>query len=358
MKATILVGDVLARLKELPDESVQTVVTSPPYWGLRDYGVEGQIGMERTPDEYIGKMVAVFREVRRVLKSDGTLWVNIGDSYANDGKWGGETGGKQAYLDDSNRKLVGREKRQTGLKPKDLVGVPWMLAFAIRGDGWWLRGDHVWGKPNGMPESVEDRPTRSHEYVFLFAKSERYTYNPDAVRTAPKASIETRLKQDVESQAGSVRANGGAKTNGPMKAVRRSDKQKGHSRRHDGFNDRWDQMEKDEQMADGANLRSIWWISPAQYEEAHFAVMPDRVAEICILAGSNEGDLVLDPFCGSGTTGMVAVRYHRNFIGVELNPEYAAMAEGRINSEAPLFNEVLQQTDQSPVPEGRPSLFE
>lgn len=219
------------------------------------------------------------------------------------------------------------------MKRKDLIGIPWRVAFALQADGWWLRGDHVWAKPNGMPESTEDRPTRGHEYVFMLTRSARYWYDSEAVRTAPKASTLTRLAQDVDAQAGSERANGGAKTNGTMKAVSRSDKQRGHTRRHAGFNDRWDAMERADQIAEGANLRSVWWVPPAQYSEAHFAVMPDRVAEICILAGCPAAGTVLDPFGGAGTTGLVADRLQRDAILIELNPEYAAMAERRINGD-------------------------
>jgi len=329
MAITILQGDCREVLATLPEGSVNCCVTSPPYWGLRDYGVDGQIGLEQTPDDYVSQMVAVFREVRRVLKDDGTLWLNLGDSYANVGKHGGSTGGKHvsALHGDTG---VGRSRKNYGdLKGKDLVGIPWMVAFALRADGWWLRGDHVWGKPNGMPESVEDRPGRSHEYVFQLAKSERYYYDVKAVRTAPKASTVTRLAQDVENQAGSERANGGGKTNGTMKAVRKTDKQRGHTRRHAGFNDRWDAMEKTEQQEDGANLRSIWWIPPAQCKESHFAVMPERVAQICILAGCPDGGTVLDPFFGSGTTGKVAEKQGCNCIGIELNPAYAGLAKRR-----------------------------
>jgi DNA modification methylase len=303
VNVNLLQGDCLGVLREMAAESVNCVVTSPPYWGLRDYGTHRQIGLEKTPEEYVAKLVGVFAEIRRVLKPDGTAWLNLGDSYANDGKFGGETGGKQAYLDDNNRKSVGRKKRQTGLKPKDLIGIPWRVAFALQADGWWLRGDHVWGKPNGMPESVEDRPTRSHEYVFMLTKSERYYYDSKAVITAPKASTITRLAQDIENQQGSSRANGGAKTNGPMKTVG---------------------------VADGANLRSIWWIPPAQCKASHFAVMPARVAQICILAGCPEGGTVLDPFMGSGTTLVVAIANGCNGIGIELNPDYIAMAQRRL----------------------------
>lgn len=329
-KTTILTGDCLLVLKTLPAESVDCVVTSPPYWGLRDYGCEGQLGLEATPEEYVANMVEVFREVHRVLKPEGTLWLNLGDSYAS--AWSC-----------NRRNLVGnaspgdeciRANKISGvLKEKDLIGIPWRVAFALQADGWWLRGDHVWGKPNGMPESVQDRPTRSHEYVFLLTKSERYFYNSEAVRTAPKASTITRLAQDVENQEGSTRANAGGKTNGTMKAVRKTDKQRGHTRRHAGFNDRWDAMELDEQMAEGANLRSIWWIPPAQCKAAHFAVMPERVAQICILAGCPEGGTVLDPFLGSGTVAKVARQNGCRAIGIELNPDYAELAKQRTSQE-------------------------
>lgn len=351
MKATILEGHVLDRLAELPDNSVHCVVTSPPYWGLRDYGIPpatwpdgwvGCFGLEPSPDMYVRHAVIIFREVRRVLRKDGVLWLNIGDCYAAGGNGGHQKGDSfHGHLERVGDQTGKRKTASPCLKPKDIVGIPWMLAFALRGDGWWLRGDHVWGKPNGMPESTGDRPTRSHEYVFLLSKSEHYFYNAEAVRTAPKASTATRLKQDTESQTGSLRANGGAKTNGTMKAVaRRSEKQRGHGRRHVGFNDRWDAMTVSEQMEDGANLRSIWWISPAQYEEAHFAVMPERLAQICILSGCPEDGTVLDPFSGSGTVGTVALRHHRNYIGIELNPEYVAMSEKRIHGDAPMFNTV------------------
>lgn len=336
-------GNALDVLSKLPDESVNCCVTSPPYWGLRDYGVEGQLGLERTPEEYVANMVAVFREVRRVLRDDGTLWVNVGDSYAGGGCGGGGSFAKDnLHLANKNEQADWKKKNGrtvSGYKPKDLVGIPWMLAFALRADGWYLRGDHVWGKPNGMPESVDDRPTRSHEYVFLLSKSSRYWYDAEAVRTAPKPSTETRLKQDLESQAGSLRANGGAKTNGAMKAVRRTDKQRGHSRRHDGFNDRWHAMERDEQMAEGANLRSVWWISTAQFGEAHFAVMPKKLARICILAGCPSGGTVLDPFCGAGTTLAVARDSNCRAIGVELNAEYIEIAARRLDQDAFCFPE-------------------
>lgn len=276
-------------------------------------------------------MVAVFREVHRLLADDGSLWLNIGDKWASRGNGGG---GKwmveRGHAWDHAKGAKGWRKPPPGYKDKDLVGIPWMLAFALRADGWFLRQCNVWAKPNGMPESVTDRSTISHEYVFHLTKRNDYFYNGEAARTPPAPSSETRLAQNVEAQAGSARANGGGKTNGPMKAVRRSDKQRGHSRTHAGFNDRWDEMERSEQQAKGSNLRSVWWIAPAQFGDGHYAVMPERLAEICVVAGSQVGDTVLDPFCGAGTTGLVACRHGRNFIGTELNPEYAAMARKRI----------------------------
>jgi DNA modification methylase len=376
MKAQILVGDAISQLAQGGKDSVQCVVTSPPYWGLRDYGCKGQLGLEKTPELYIERMVQVFQRVRDVLRSDGTLWLNIGDSYAGSGKGGNPEDGKQATNKGSQSIGVlygktGESARQAavtnvsrnlsidaGYKPKDLIGIPWMLAFALRADGWYLRSDVIWAKPNGMPGSQEDRCTSSHEHVFLLSKSKTYFSDFDAIKTPPREASLIRLAQDVQAQAGSHRANGGAKTNGPMKAVgtprndgdrwngnngrgfAKPDKQRGHSRRHAGFNDRWDSMTVAEQQSMPATMRDVWFIPPANYAEAHFAVMPEELARRCILAGSKEGDTILDPFAGSGTTGAVAVRYHRNFVGIELNAEYAQLAENRINDEMPLFNDV------------------
>lgn len=341
MSVRILLGDCLGSLRSLPDESIRCCVTSPPYWRQRDYGMAGQLGLEPTPEEYVARMVEIFEEVHRALKSDGTLWLNLGDKWASGGNGGGgsfmaERGDAWAHAKGSK----GWRKPPVGYKDKDLVGIPWMTAFALRSAGWYLRQCNIWAKPNGMPESVQDRSTVSHEYVFQLSKNNDYFYDIDAARTPPTPGTETRLAQNVEAQAGSERANGGAKTNGPMKAVRRSDKQRGHTRRHDGFNDRWDAMERDEQVANGSNLRSVWWIAPAQYREGHYAVMPDTLAEICIVAGSQKGDTILDPFGGAGTTGLVADRLGRNAILCELNPEYAAMAERRIKNDSPMFAEV------------------
>ena len=323
-------GDALAILLTLAPASVRCCVTSPPYWRQRDYKVAGQVGLEATPEEYVARLVGIFREVRRVLTDDGTLWLNLGDKWASDGHGGGgsfmrERG--QAWAHAKNAK--GWRSPPAGYKDKDLVGIPWMTAFALRADGWFLRQCNIWAKPNGMPEGVRDRSTVSHEYVFHLSKSGDYFYDPTAARTPMAPSSETRLAQDVDSQAGSARANAGRKTNGPMKAVRRSDKQRGHSRRHAGFNDRWDAMERGEH-AGSANLRSVWWIAPAQSKDAHFAVMPDKLARICLLCGSQPGDVVLDPFAGAGTTGAVALGEGRRFLGIELNAEYVEISRRRI----------------------------
>jgi len=362
MSVTILKGDCRDVLRALPDESVHCIVSSPPYWRQRDYGVAGQLGLELTPEAYISDLVAIMREARRLLRSDGTAWINIGDKWASGGNGGGGSymAERAAWADKQNAK--GWRSPPAGYKDKDLVGLPFMLGFAMRADGWFWRQCNIWAKPNGMPESVSDRSTISHEYVLQFSKRNDYWYDADAARTPPAPSTETRLAQDIDGQAGSDRANGGTKTNGPMKAVgrkltgsphgrhalgsnmpaseRRSDKQRGHTRRHADFNDRWDQMERDGQLANGANLRSVWWISPAQYRDGHYAVMPDALAEICITAGCPKGGTVLDPFGGAGTTGLVADRLGRNAILIELNPDYADMAERRIRSDGGMFANV------------------
>lgn len=335
MTVRIINADVMDGLAQLESESVHCVVTSPPYWRQRDYGISGQIGLEASPEEYVARLVEVFRECRRVLRTDGTCWINIGDKWASGGNGGGGS-----YMADRGEAWAHAKRAKewrsppSGYKDKDLIGVPFMVAFALRADGWFWRQCNIWAKPNGMPESVSDRSTISHEYVLHLSKSNNYFYDSDGARTPPAPSTETRLAQDIDAQTGSKRANG------TMKAVRRSDKQRGHTRRHAGFNDRWDALERAEQQALGSNLRSVWWISPAQYREGHFAVMPDRLAEICIVAGCPKGGTVLDPFGGAGTTGLVADRLKRNAILIELNPEYAAMAERRVKGDCPMFAEV------------------
>lgn len=315
MVRLIHVGDCLEVLKTLPEKSVQTCVTSPPYWGLRDYGVDGQLGLEKTPDEYVAKMVAVFREVRRVLKDDGTLWLNLGDSYAGNGAFSQSATDADirhatvgALLDKAQRRVGG----VNGLKPKDLVGIPWRVAFALQADGWWLRQDIIWHKPNPMPESVTDRCTKAHEYIFLLSKAERYFYDADAVKEKATQSTIEQCKYTRLTEKG---MNGFAKGyNTPDPAHEES-----HRKRQIEHGNR--------------NRRSVWTVSTRPFKEAHFATYPPQLIEPCILAGSKAGDTVLDPFNGAGTTGIVAYRHGREYIGIELNPEYAEIATRRIENE-------------------------
>lgn len=384
-------GDALARLRELPDESVHCVVTSPPYWGLRDYGVEGQIGQEPTPDEYVLKLVAVFREVRRVLRRDGTCWLNLGDTYA--GYWGdakareqnrpssADTNGWTNGFHMNARPSFHQAFDELRLKPKDLVGIPWMLACALRADGWWLRSDIIWHKPNPLPESVTDRPTKSHEYLFLLTRSNSYYYDAEAISEIAVGDTPGNLthKDQTAYESGDVH----------MRTKAGLAKVTAVSRR---------------------NRRSVWTIAVEAFSEAHFATFPTKLVEPCILAGTSEhgccarrgapwkriterthtfqsgsgraghapsgkfagsiqaesGDYdirlgpvtttvtlgwkpscscsapmapctVLDPFNGAGTTGLVALRLGRHYVGIELNPDYVAMSERRVRNDAPLF---------------------
>lgn len=320
---------------------VQTIVTSPPYFGLRSYLPSDnadkhlELGLEETPAQYVERMVDVFRCGRELLANDGTLWLNIGDSYAR--SWGARGRGAEtnaARPDLEEKHGTGSPARNgfpdIGIKPKDLIGIPWMLAFALRADGWYLRSEVIWAKPNGMPGSQQDRPTSSHENVFLLSKSPQYFSDFDAIKTPPREASLVRLAQDTQAQRGSHRANGGSKTNGAMKAVPGSDKQRGHSRQHAGFNDRWDAMSKEEQQSMPAMMRDVWFVPPTGYDGAHFAVMPEEIAERCVLAGSRPGDVVFDPFFGSGTTGQVASRLGRQFLGCELNPDYEPLQRDRL----------------------------
>jgi DNA modification methylase len=385
----IINADVMEGLRQLPDESVHCVVTSPPYWGLRDYGVDGQIGLEATPDDFVARMVDVFSEVRRVLRSDGTCWVNMGDSYAS--AWvcnrrnvvgnGSLESGKRA---DRPNRLVG------GLKEKDLVGMPWRLAFALQASGWWLRSDVIWNKPNPMPESVTDRPTKSHEYVFLLTKAERYFYDAEAIKEATTQPL------GVPRLTGQHKADaGGFTTNGTGNSSLGSNQ--GEASR---------------------NKRSVWTIATSPFPEAHFATFPPELPEICILAGTSQKGCcakcgapwgratekidtgrrqkmadgwdtaegghgtvhrngrekgqsgvpvmasvttgweascscnadaipctVLDPFSGAGTTALVADRLQRNAIGIELNPTYAAMSERRINGDRGALLDLMEAAE-------------
>ena len=356
MTVTLLEGNCLATLKTLPACSVQCVVTSPPYYGLRDYGMDGQIGLEETPEAYVEMLVSVFREVRRVLKDDGTLWLNLGDSYAGSGK--GPEGGRISEPSKGVRlgSVHGESGHTSGVKPpqgmkaKDLMGIPWMVAFALRADGWYLRQDIIWHKPNPMPESVTDRCTKSHEYIFLLSKSKVYYFDQAAIREPAKDSSVARLSQDIENQEGSDRVPG--KTNGKMKAVKfGGNKAEGYGVRTKsgkewiptqggggtGFKGHSGNMKADGTLYVTANKKTVWSVSTKPYKEAHFATYPPELIEPCILAGSKEGDTVLDPFNGSGTTGAVAIKYLRSYIGCELNPSYIKLTNRRLSKVQPLL---------------------
>ncbi len=261
---TIIAGDARVELAKLTSGIFQCCITSPPYWGLRDYGIEGQIGAESKLDDYIRDLVSLFSQVRRCLSEDGTLWLNLGDSYTSGGRTWRDTDKKNPA-----RGMDYRAPTPEGLKPKDLIGVPWRLAFALQADGWYLRSDIIWHKNNGLPESVKDRPSRVHEYVFLLSKSERYTYEHEAVKEAA--------------------VNGNKRS-----------------------------------------CRSVWTINTEPFSEAHFATFPRELVTRCLLAGSKEGSLVLDPFFGSGTVGEMCQLFGRRFVGIELNPEYVEIAERRL----------------------------
>ena len=319
MSWRIITADVMDGLKSLPDASVHCCVTSPPFWGLRDYGVDGQLGLEPTPEAYVENMVRVFREVRRVLRDDGTLWLNLGDSYAANRSYQVSDGKHKVHdYGESNAQSV-----PPGLKPKDLVGIPWRVAFALQADGWWLRSDIIWAKPNPMPESVRDRPTKAHEYIFLLTKSARYFYDSDAV-----------AEDAVKGPSGSHFHTGKTAEHHLGRSSDKPRKQDGHGRRHDGSNGRYDFANP----ADTRNRRTVWTIATRPFAEAHFAVFPPELPEICIKAECPKDGTVLDPFAGAGTTLMVALRLGRNAIGIELNPTYAEMARQRIDGDCPLFN--------------------
>ena len=368
----ILVGDCLEQMAHIESQSVQTCVTSPPYWGLRDYGtasweggddecahegkfivmklgigarspkqrsnkgsllvsagdckcgavrVDNQIGLEETHNEYVAKMVKVFAEVRRVLKDDGTLWLNLGDSYASSGK--GRNGDGTSNVDPDSKQATSAgttmgilpPSMPDGLKPKDLIGIPWRVAFALQADGWYLRQDIIWAKPNPMPESVKDRCTKSHEYLFLLSKSPKYYFDSESMREKGVMS-----KGD---SAGSVQQN--------------TTKTHGVGGGNSGLNLAKEKLnaELNEKGFTTRNKRDVWTINVKPFKGAHFATMPESLVEPCVLAGSREGDIVFDPFLGSGTVAVVAERHRRNWIGCELNPDYAAIAEARITSAQP-----------------------
>ena len=311
-------GDALETLKQMEDESIHCCVTSPPYWGLRDYGVDGQLGLEPTPDEYVAKMVEVFREVKRVLRDDGTLWLNLGDSYM--GSWGNYAptgkGGQRAKQVERWRRgaYEGKEDwrpptsmKQEGIKPKDLVGIPWMVAFALRADGWYLRQDIIWHKVNAMPESVKDRCTKAHEYIFLLAKSAQYYYDNKAIKEPIKEISIRRAEYGWDCDRPSTK---NASMNG------------------EGIHTK--KMGTRFVNPDGRNKRSVWTVTTKPFKEAHFATFPPEIPETCIKAGCPEGGTVLDPFAGAGTTLYVSEQLGRNSIGIELNPEYCEIIRCRM----------------------------
>jgi DNA modification methylase len=296
-------------MKSFPDESIDCCVTSPPYWGLRDYGVEGQLGLENTPEEYTEKLVSVFREVKRVLKREGTLWLNLGDSYAGSGKGYGHNGRLQCRNKGSSFGSLVRGMVPDGLKRKDLVGIPWRVAFALQADGWYLRSDIIWHKPNPMPESVRDRPAKAHEYVFLMSKSPRYYYDYESI-----------LEPMSEKSADRYNYSFGGKKNEHLKKT-----------------DNPRAVVGERTITRGRNKRTVWTVTTKPFKEAHFATFPPDLIEPCIIAGCPSGGLVLDPFFGTGTAGLVAMKSGRHFIGIELNEEYVAMAKRRLIREIPLL---------------------
>lgn len=365
--------DCRAALREAPDESVHCIVTSPPYWGLRDYGVEGQMGLEQSLGEHIAAMVEVFEECKRVLRKDGTFWLNYGDCYATapNGRSAADT--KSAGTDDRTFRDKPFSTVGGTLKPKDLCMVPNRIAIALQEAGWWVRSEIVWGKPNAMPDSSgTGRPSSAHEKIFLLTKSAgadvwrardtgEMSYAPDLTERAPLITYPSRdgarwlrigayydaeavrvqraQNEDAKSFRGDSYTQGEA---GPRGVVgnKRIDKQRGHSRRGAGFNDRWDAMSKEEQQANGRLLRNyepapldVWRIASVPFKGAHFATFPPELAKRCILAGCPEGGVVLDPFAGAGTTGIVAERLNRSAILVELSPEYCALIRQRLEDD-------------------------
>lgn len=324
-------GDVREVLSCLPDESVQCCVTSPPYFGLRDYGMDEQLGLETNPHEYVASMVAVFAALRRVLRDDGTLWLNLGDSYARNGGTPGGGNRELLHMNNTQRRMTS-VPRGCDLKAKDLVGIPWHVAFALRADGWYLRSDIIWSKPNPMPESITDRPTKAHEYMFLFAKSSKYYYDHEAVKEpyAPGS-----LERYLYPFGGSKNEELADTPRGKTRMVGMREYKGQATKDYDGAgaqnpSDTKRRIMESMAAGGGRNRRTVWTIPTQPYRGAHFATFPEKLVEPCILAGSKPGDLVLDPFAGSGTTGAVACRLGREFVGIELNPDYIALAEDRI----------------------------
>jgi len=334
MSVDIRIGDCIEVMKTMEAESVNCCVTSPPYWGLRDYGVDGQIGLEETPEAFIEKMVAVFREVRRVLRDDGTLWLNMGDAYnAQPGqrKVSDKAGPKQA----SKRGSTACPSRSVdNLKPKDLVGIPWMLAFALRADGWYLRTDIIWHKGNCMPESVKDRPTRCHEYIFLLSKSKTYYYDADAIKVP--ASADTHARYSRGRSESHKHADGGPGGQTIAKSFAHMRKAGVHPKAAEpgsGVRANTSFCESVRDVVEMRNKRTVWQVNSKGYSEAHFATFPPELIRPCILAGCPQGGVVLDCFGGSGTTGEVSEEEGRNSILIELNEEYGELIRRRTSQQ-------------------------
>lgn len=311
MTVRVIVGDCRNTLRDLPDGSVHSVVTSPPYFGLRDYDADGQIGLEKSPEDFVSELVSVFREVRRVLRDDGTVWLNLGDSYSGSGKgvWNASEE-RKANVKETYRPTVNPMRAATGLKPKDLIGIPWRVALALQADGWYLRQDIIWHKPNPMPESVADRCTKAHEYIFLLTKSAKYYFNSEAI------------------MEGAVTTDAGPNYEG--RGQRAASRKRGTPPRHSKYESS-DQSGLDNVGRGGKrNKRSVWTVATKPFRGAHFATFPPDLIAPCILAGTPPGGVVLDPFGGAGTTGLVAKNLRRDAILLEINPRYAELAKERI----------------------------
>lgn len=326
----ILTGDAFEMLQTLPDESVNCCVTSPPYYGLRDYGgIEKQIGLEETPAQYVERLVKVFQQVKRVLRSDGTLWLNLGDSYCSQGGPQVVNTINSSRIGGSDTQNAGESRKPfEGYKPKDLMGIPWRVAFALQDDGWYLRQDIIWHKRNPMPESVTDRCTRAHEYIFLLSKSSRYFYNHEAIKQPVAESTIGRGKVDFGGKKGREYIPEPSDPN-----FRNGSEQWGRT------------FDYAVSCKNGANRRDVWAFSSKPFPGAHFATFPPELPEICIKAGCPEGGTVLDPFHGAGTTWLVSKRLNRKYIGIDINPEYIELSKNRVYNDAPLFNmEVFAST--------------
>jgi DNA modification methylase len=306
----ILAGDCRETLKTLADQSINTCITSPPYWGLRDYGEGEQLGMEDTPEEFVNNLVEVFREVKRVLRSDGTVWLNLGDSYCGTGNKGNHTDPK--HKEGRSGQKIALNNKVEGLKPKDLVGIPWRVAFALQQDGWYLRQDIIWHKPNPMPESVKDRCTKAHEYIFLLSKSPKYYFDNEAIKEDSKYH-----GKDKRSDKGNIRYEGKRTSNKDTKA-----------------------QQSFVTINPKKNKRSVWTVTTKPFKGAHFATFPMDLIEPCVLAGCPENGTVLDPFGGSGTTGIVASNHNRKAVLIELNAEYIEIAKQRIQDQGGLFTDL------------------